>query len=268
MFNDGKIIGYTNKCKFELIHEEIPNSCLIKIFKPFIEQYLYALFTLNFNKKLNAKHMLYKKLTKFFIENQKFGRKYISTNKKKGIFVFTACPRINEKYNLIVKNNFNSINIDNILTPSHAEWATSNTNNRRRSVPPIRLLPNIFQSLDISSSVVDLTNEYDVIAEFTINDGDDADHDDADHDDADHDDADHDDADHDDADHDDADHDDADQGADHVADNDTDYDADYGAYYGGRDDIVVDNYNITHDEDNDFTIEVMPDLLNNLYRFL
>lgn len=123
MFNDGKIIGYTNKYNFESIHEEIPNSSLIQIFKPFVELYLYALFTLNFNKKLNAKHMLYKKLTGFFIENPKFGRKYITTNKNKSIFVFTASPRINEKYNLIVKKNFNSINIDNILIPSRFGWA-------------------------------------------------------------------------------------------------------------------------------------------------
>jgi hypothetical protein len=258
MFNDGKIIGHANKYNFELIHEEIPNSRLIQIFKPFVELYLYTLFTLNFNKKFNTKHMLYKKLTGFFIENPKFGRKYFSTNKNKnkGTFIFTACPRINEKYNLIVKNNFNSININNILIPGRFEWAASNTNNRNRSVHPVRLLPNIFQSLDISSNVIDLTNEDDIITEFTINDGDDvSDDSNYDADDA-YDGADDgvDDA-----------ADVADDGADDVADDGADDDADDGADDGADDD---NDYNITDDEDNNFSIEVLPDVLNELHRFL
>ena len=313
MFNDGKIIGRTNKNNIESIHEEISNNQLIQIFKPFVELYLYALFTLNFNKKLNTKHMLYKKLTGFFIENPKFGRKYICTkkNKNKELFVFTAITRFNEKYNLIVKNNFNSINIDNIHIPGRFEWGASNTN-RHRVVPPVRLLPNTFQSLDISSSVVDLTNDHDIVAEFTINDDDDDvsnedsvsdndededgigrggihnndhnnDHDNDDaHDDNDDDNDDNDDDNGDNNDNNDDNNDNNDDNDDDNGDNNDDNgdnnddngdnnvdNSDNNVDNGLVDNGLIDNdYNITDDEDTDFSIEAVPFILSSLDYFL
>lgn len=136
MFNDGKIIGVRNKKRFKLIHRNVSNFELLNIFKPFVKTYLYVVYTLNCNKKIILKNELYKKITGFFLENPKFGRKIQSTNN----FLFGIDKNI-ITYNLKIKNNYHSININNISLPSLTELV--NTERRYRPpVPPLQLLPN------------------------------------------------------------------------------------------------------------------------------
>tara|TARA_B100000035_G_scaffold228634_1_gene196926 strand:- start:1257 stop:1676 length:420 start_codon:yes stop_codon:yes gene_type:complete len=83
------------------------------------------------------KNELSKKITGFFLENPKFGRKFQSTN---NLSIFGVDKHI-VTYNLKVKNNYHSININNISLPPLTEWATTERT-YTPPVPPLRLLPN------------------------------------------------------------------------------------------------------------------------------
>ena len=135
MFNDARTIGITNKKRFKLIHPSIKGAELIKIFKPFVKTYLNVVYTLNVSKKVTLKNELYKKITAFFVENPKFGRRFQS---KHNLFVF-GIDRVIIDYNLQVKNKYHSIDIQNVSLPSLTEWAS---NRYGPPVPPLDLLPN------------------------------------------------------------------------------------------------------------------------------
>ena len=135
MFNDARTIGITNKKRFKLIHPSIKGTELIKIFKPFVKTYLNVVYTLNVSKKVTLKNELYKKITAFFVENPKFGRRFQS---KHNLFVF-GIDRVIIDYNLQVKNKYHSIDIQNVSLPSLTEWAS---NRYGPPVPPLDLLSN------------------------------------------------------------------------------------------------------------------------------
>ena len=137
MFNDDKTIGSANKKRFKLIHRNVSYFDLLNIFKPFVKTYLYVVYTLNCNKKIIMKNELSKKITGFFLENPKFGRKFQSTN---NLSIFGVDKHI-VTYNLKVKNNYHSININNISLPPLTEWANTERT-YTPPVPPLRLLPN------------------------------------------------------------------------------------------------------------------------------
>tara|TARA_E500000178_G_scaffold312916_1_gene329964 strand:+ start:559 stop:1800 length:1242 start_codon:yes stop_codon:yes gene_type:complete len=137
MFKDDKIIGISNKKRFKLIHRDVCNFELLKVFKPFVKTYLYVIYTLNSNKKLILKNRLYKKISGFFLENPQFGRKFQNSNNP---FIFGVDKNI-ITYNLKIKNNYNLINIEHITIPSFIEWTGVDAEDIS-PVPYTRLLPN------------------------------------------------------------------------------------------------------------------------------
>ena len=168
MFNDAKTIGISNKKRFKLIHKNVSKYDLLLVFKPFVKKYLYVVYTLNCNKKIIMKNELCKKITGFFLENPKFGRKFKYTN---NLFIFSADKHI-ITYNLKIKNNYNSINIKNISLPSLTEWANIERN-YTPPVPPLRLLPNNNLQENNISLERDLTQQWSHILTETETDNED-----------------------------------------------------------------------------------------------
>jgi hypothetical protein len=114
------------------------------------------------------KNELCKKITGFFLENPKFGRKFKYTN---NLFIFSADKHI-ITYNLKIKNNYNSINIKNISLPSLTEWANIERN-YTPPVPPLRLLPNNNLQENNISLERDLTQQWSHILTETETDNED-----------------------------------------------------------------------------------------------
>ena len=115
MFKDSNVIGVTSSKKLKEISPKMPADIMVKVFKPFIDTYLYAIYTLNYTKKFEKRQLLYKKVTGFLNENPQFGRKIMrSKQTKRDLFVFGALPYSSCGFNIDVKNTFTNINIENV----------------------------------------------------------------------------------------------------------------------------------------------------------
>jgi len=115
MFKDSKIIGLNNSEKLRKINSKMPANIILNVFKPFVDLYIYTIYTLNSNKKFISKNLLYKKITGFVKENPNFGRKIVHTKKNKtDLFIFSGLAISNSSFITDIKNNFYNINIQNM----------------------------------------------------------------------------------------------------------------------------------------------------------
>ena len=158
MFRDAKIIGNENKVKLKQIHSNFPSKVLLDVFKPFLDVYLHAVFSLNITKKYNSKIIIRKKFKAFFLENPSFGRKYIKriNDLQNNIFIFGSQNKSFTTFETSVKNKFNHINIDNISIDNFIE----------NSIGQNYIVPNI---LDLSINPQGINDDDESDEDYDIN---------------------------------------------------------------------------------------------------
>jgi len=99
------------------IDEEFPKDVLVSVFRPYLELYYKANYTLNESKREKYMDEYYSKLTRFYNYNKKFGRRFFVNLPEKDSCIFSP------KHKLVVKFDDNHIPFSN--KEKKSDFATS-----------------------------------------------------------------------------------------------------------------------------------------------